>query len=210
MATPTEYQRVGNVAGTPSDYDATAGNLYLKFDGIDDALQTNSIDFTATDKMQVFAGVRKLSDGVYPVIVENYTSSTAPLFSLHASESTTLTGYAPALTTSSSAAWFGRAVNTTSPITNVVSASYFSKATTLTDAVSARINGSASALTNINIGIPSGTSNFVALPLYIGARAGTSLFFNGNLYNLIVRGAQSSAAQIESTEQWVNGKTAAF
>jgi len=35
-------------------------------------------------------------------------------------------------------------------------------------------------------------------------------YFNGNLYSLIVRGAQSSAAQITSAETYVNGKTVAW
>ena len=62
MAEPRVYQRVGNATVTPSDYDVSVGKLALVFDGVDDFLVTNSINFTSTDKMTVFAGVRKLSD----------------------------------------------------------------------------------------------------------------------------------------------------
>ncbi|USI86795.1 hypothetical protein LZ086_18010 [Acinetobacter johnsonii] len=40
---------------------ATTGAYYLAFDGVDDCLQTNNIDFTATDKVSLFAGVNVLN-----------------------------------------------------------------------------------------------------------------------------------------------------
>ncbi len=52
-----------------------------------------------------------------------------------------------------------------------------------------------------------GVGNYGNYSLYVGARNNASLFFNGLLYGLIVRGAQSSAAQIISTERWMAGKT---
>lgn len=55
-----------------------------------------------------------------------------------------------------------------------------------------------------------GTGNFGNYPLYIGARAGTSLFLDGHLYSLIVRGAQSTAAEIAAAEAYVNSKTGAY
>ena len=55
-----------------------------------------------------------------------------------------------------------------------------------------------------------GAVNYANDILYIGARGGLSSFFNGNLYSLIVRGASSTAAEIASTEAWVNGKTGAY
>ena len=48
--------------------------------------------------------------------------------------------------------------------------------------------------------------NFGNYPIYIGSRAGTSLFFNGRMYGLIIRGAQSTAAQITSGESYENTK----
>jgi hypothetical protein len=75
------------------------------------------------------------------------------------------------------------------------------------DSVSIRINGTLSAADTTT---DQGTGNYGNYPLYIGRRAGTSLPFNGRLYSLIVRGAQSTDAQIASTETWVNGKTGAY
>ena len=60
------YQRVV-ASGT---YNSTGFPKYLKFDGTDDAMVTNSIDFTATNKMTVFTGARKLSDSASGIIAE--------------------------------------------------------------------------------------------------------------------------------------------
>lgn len=61
------YQRVN----TSTDYDTAGFPLYLKTDGVDDWMQTNSINFTSTDKMTVWAGVRKVVDsGTVGVICE--------------------------------------------------------------------------------------------------------------------------------------------
>jgi hypothetical protein len=53
-----------------------------------------------------------------------------------------------------------------------------------------------------------GAGNFLAYPLYIGARGGTGFWFTGHLYSLIARfGAGLDATTISSTETWVAGKT---
>ncbi len=59
------YQRVN----TNTDYDTVGFPKYLKFDGVDDSLATNSIDFSATDEMTVWSGVRKLSDAGLGTVV---------------------------------------------------------------------------------------------------------------------------------------------
>ena len=207
MATPRVYQRVGNTSIVPSDYDVSVGQLSILFDGIDDSMQTNSIDFTATDKMTVFAGVRKLSDAVVAILTELSANADnanggfnlgAPVTTLHYYISHRQTSLATRGITDASY---------TSPISNVLTAEYEFTGVAGTE-LKLRINANQKSF-NISTGAAS-TGTYGNYPLYIGARAGTSLFFNGSLYNLIVRGAQSTAAQIESTEQWVNGKTAAF
>jgi hypothetical protein len=55
-----------------------------------------------------------------------------------------------------------------------------------------------------------GAGNYGNHPLFIGARDNTSLFFNGWLTSLIIRGAQSTQSQIEATEAWVNQRTGAY
>ena len=54
--------------------------------------------------------------------------------------------------------------------------------------------------------VVAGNGNFGNYPLYIGARNQTSSYFNGRLYSLIVRGAQSTLSQIEATELYMKKK----
>jgi hypothetical protein len=69
-----------------------------------------------------------------------------------------------------------------------------------------RVNGTQAASSTAD----QGTGNYGNYPLYIGRRGGASLPFNGRLNSLIIRGAQSTDAQISAAETWVNGKTKAF
>ena len=55
-------------------------------------------------------------------------------------------------------------------------------------------------------GTNAGTGNFGNHALYIGSRAGTTFFFKGYMYGMIVRGATSSAPQITATEAWVTAR----
>ena len=68
-----------------------------------------------------------------------------------------------------------------------------------------RVNGAVNAGSSF-LSVTS-TGNFGTYPLFIGARNTSSLFFNGNIYSLLVVGSAVSAGQISATEQWVAGKT---
>ena len=67
-----------------------------------------------------------------------------------------------------------------------------------------RLNGAASGTNGTG---DKGSGNFGNYPLFIGARNNASAFFNGWMYSLTVRGAQSSASEISAMESWVAGKT---
>lgn len=193
------YQRVGNVGATPSDYNDVGFPKYLRFDGVDDSLQTNSIDFTGTDEMNVFAGVRKESDSLAGVVTElsATTASNNGSFALQAPDANTANTF-----------------------------EYESKGTSLTDSkktsVVAPLSGVLTGISEISADKnilrvdkaqadsdtgDQGTGNYGNYPLYVGARRGTSLFFNGNLYQLLVRGKLSTDSQITKTEQFISKKT---
>ena len=192
------YQRV-NAA---TDYDTNGFPLYLAFDGVDDSLSTASIDFSATDKMTVFAGVRKLSDAAVGIVAElsadvNVNNGTFWLIAPQnagvanvnfASKGTLLAGIG--------------ATGLTAPVTTVLSG----LSDISGDTVVLRLNGVQSGTSAAD----QGTGNYGNYPLYIGRRGGSSLPFNGRLYSLIVRGAASNADQISRTETWVNAETGAY
>lgn len=175
------------------------GCYYLSFDGVDDAMQTGNIDFTSTDKMTVWAGVTKLSDSGSAVVTElSGTYSLNPgAFALWA-PLTALANFA--------ASSFG------STSVSAISASTFSapysaslSATMEINAARLRLRVNSSEVANRD-GVSQGSGNYGNYPLYIGSREGTSLYFNGRLYSLIVRGAQSSLSQVEATELYIKQK----
>ena len=180
------------------------GKYSLLFDGIDDSLATASINFTATDKMTVVAGVRKLSDAATGVLCE-LSASAASLgggFNFFAPVAGSENFRYAAGNVINLLASAGSGSSYPAPTTNVVTGLSSISA----DVLILRINGTQAATSAAD----QGTGNFGNYPLFIGRRAGTSMPFNGHLYSLIVRGAQSTDAQIAVAETWVNSKTGAY
>ena len=194
------YQRVN----TSTDYDTTGFPLYIKPNGSSQFMVTNSIDFSATDKMTVWAGVRKLSDASTAMLLETSTAAEAnngafnfiprnlPSLTLQAVSRGTVAAVDAATTNSAYAAPVSLVVSTAY---NIAGPSIVIRANT----VQAVSNTSAQ-----------GTGNYGNYPLYLFARAGSSLWLNGRMYNLIIRGAASTAGQISQTETYVNSKTKAW
>jgi hypothetical protein len=182
----------------------TAGFLpYLAFDGLDDSMSTNSIDFSAGDKMTVWAGVRKLSDAVAGIVAElsSVVTTNNGSFMLDAPD---LTG------ANSDFAFYSKGTS----LRGADSAALLSPISRVMTGIG-DISGDVSTLRLNGIQVATNTGdqgigNYGNYPLNIGARNNASLFFNGWLTSLIVRGAQSTQSQIEATEAWVNGKTGAY
>lgn len=202
-------QRV--TTATDYDTDATKFPKYLKFDGVDDSMATASVNFTTTDKMTVWSGVRKLSDAAIGILIE-----TGPDVS-SASYPGSLAVYSPnGAGVASYQSLFrgdvGRVFETLSsyaaPITNVLTVQMFNQLPAAGDGILSRINGVAITATESNNITDAGV--FGNYPLYIGRRAGATLPYNGQIYSLIIRGAASTATQITNTETYVNSKTKAY
>lgn len=181
---------------TATDYDADPEKFpaYLRFDGVDDALQTGNIDFTSTDKMTVLAGVQEFNTSIGMIAESSASSSTfGRNFYVGAKDiGGTIRFRASGNSTASSAR---RVANGQIVLAGTADLSVPS--------ATLRINSVGSGNTLI---VGSTAAAFSNQPLYIGARAGTSLYFNGRLYSLIVRGAQSSLSQIEATELYIKQK----
>jgi hypothetical protein len=196
-STATAYQRVG------STYDVTeagkADLYHLVFDGTDDWLVTPTIT-PGTDKAQVFAGVRKLSDAAPGIIAE----------------------FSPAVSINNGSWYLMAPVSAGSATSGFVSKGTLASGSSNTgfsapsSAVLAGIADIAGDLSwhrrnGVQVSqstADQGTGNYLAYPLYIGRRNGTASPFNGHLYSLVVRfGANLDAGTISSTEGWVAGKT---
>lgn len=184
---------------------ATTGAYYLAFDGADDFLQTNNINFTATDKVSLFAGVRKLSDASQGMIAELSSGNATGSFMLHCgggsgSEAYTFgsrgsnTGYSYALLTKSVYPMLA------APKSSVIT----SEGVISTDLSKIKVDRTYS---SSNPSIDQGTGNYGNYPLYIGRRAGTSLPFNGHLYSLIGIGRLTTDAETKALEKLIAKNT---
>jgi hypothetical protein len=204
-STATAYQRV------TTQYDVTESGVqslsYLSFDGVDDFLVTPTIT-PGIDKVQVFAGVRKLSDAASGILVElsaNIIANTGSFYVVTGPDPTVSNRY------SSSSRGSGGVFTTNIATTNTGDApdqAVLSSTHDIAgDLTTIRRNGVAGTNSTVDLG----TGNFLAYPIYIGRRAGASVPFNGQIYNLIVRfGANLNAGAIYSTETFVNEKTGAY
>jgi hypothetical protein len=190
------YQRIE--AATVYDSDTSKFPLYLAFDGSDDSLYTAAnLDLSGTDKVSVFAGVTKLSDAALGIVAELSANTGANAGGFGTGILGTGDNYY-ALSRGSVAPPATASVSAASPDTAAITAAFDIAG----DSITIRRNG-------VN-GTPQtsdqGTGNFGSYPLYIGRRNNASSPFNGRIYQLIVRGAASSAAEISSTERYVAGK----
>lgn len=199
-STATAYQRVA------SQYDITEAGVptcyYVQADGVDDAYVTPTIT-PNTDKVQVFAGVRKLGNGMH---IEHSASADANngAFYRYAGEvaagdlSVGLRG--TQLTKLISA---GAAI----PVNRVETSLLDIAAATRETEILLRING-ASVSGGAFGAADAGTGNFLAYPAYIYGRAGTSLPFNGLDFGHAVRfGPNLDAATIARVEALIARNT---
>jgi hypothetical protein len=195
------YQRVN----TATDYDSTGFPVYLRADGVDDGMVTNSIDFTATDKMTVVAGVRKLSDAAVGFLAELSVNSTANngSFWLAAPVTTGVSGdYGWRVQGTAGAGTGAPATIARAPISSVVTGTGSIGASL----VEIRLNSVSKQIVAISLG----TGNFGNYPLYLFQRGGSSFPFNGRFYGITIISKLLSTTELAQLETYTNGKTRAF
>lgn len=178
-----------------------SGRYFLLFDGTDDWLQSGTIT-PGTDKVQVFAGVRKLSDAAAGVLVESSVNAglnNGTFFLFTPLDATGVYGWRSRGTINAGANGSGFSAPVTNILTGIGDISG--------DSAILRVNGNQVSINAAD----QGTGDFLAYPHYIGRRAGTSLPFNGRIYQLICRfGSNLTAAQIQQVESFVNSRTGAY
>ena len=203
-STATPYQRVN----TDADYNASGFPLYLKFDGVDDSLATASFAMTSTSKATVFCGYANGKTGSTGTQLEfsaNYMNNNGSMALLVPSLSTSNVSFGSRGTLGA-----GEKDSPTAPAGGLekrVLTAYQDYATTL-DYGCDFIRANGIPLQNL-IGVGNtdvGAGPFGTFPAYIGSRAGTANFMNGQIYSLILAGNGYDAQTIENTENWVDSK----
>lgn len=179
---------------TSTNYDTAGFPVYIRANGSNQFLVTNSINFSATDKMTTWMGVRSLTafSGARGMLVELSTLVTnAGAFALDVT---------PDVYRIFGVSNSGNLLSTIlAPIiTNVITGQWNESS------ISLRGNGTLNA-TGTQV-----SASFGNYPAYFYARAGTGVFFNGNDYGSIARGAASTATQITDGETWINQRCKAY
>ena len=177
---------------------ATTGAYYLEFDGTDDFLVTSSINFTATDKISLFAGVRKLSDSARGILFELGSAvGTLPgSFGIEAPRLNTANAYSFVHQGSTSPGTLATSGSLYSAPHSAVLVGNGSLSGTLSESI--KVNSITTVGPNTALGANTKYGNY---PLYIGRRAGTSLPFNGHIYGLIGIGKLTTDSETTTMEK---------
>ena len=194
------YQRVN----TATDYDTTGFPYYLKADGTYTSMSTNSINFSATNKVTMVSGVRKLSDTSLGMVSElsAISNSNSGSFATAAPGWATTAGTFGAAFNSASSFMYAATPNSfASPASKVISTLLDSATTPASNQLIIRVNASQQSLT-INGSV--NTGNYGNYPLYLFARNNSSNFFNGYFYGAIIRGATTSGTDLTNAEAYMN------
>lgn len=181
----------------------SSGRPYLELDGSDDFISTNAIDFTGTNKMTLFAGVRKLTDVAAGSIMELSATGIAT------------NGTIGILAPNAAGQPNYRTSSRGTIVTSVASPNNYAAPNTAVLGVISdiaapllvlRVNGA-----DVGSSIATqGTGTYGNHAMFIGRRGGATLPFNGRLYGLILLGAATTATLIEQTETWLNQRTGAY
>lgn len=185
-------------AGSRPTFKDVAGLRYLLFDGVNDFMTVASFTFDNNDEVNVFAGIRKLSEAASGVVIETSVQSAAngACFGMFAPEGTNTIAF-----NNSGGAAVGLSSPATYPSPITVAATGIAKITT--DTLLLRLNG-------VQVGSNGAdqiSTFYLTYPAFLGARAGTSQFLNGHLYGLIIRGKLGTAAEIDSAEKYIAQKS---
>jgi hypothetical protein len=199
---PGNHFTQANVANAPLLQVDSNGNHFLLFDGSDDFLQSAAtINPGAVDKLQVFAGVRKLVQQVGTIVEASTVALDAGAWGFFDGAGSG-NGFRT-FSFRSQNAFVVSSPEVLAPTTYVGTAIADRGAPNIT----LRRNGTQVAINSD----PQGAGNFLTYPHFIGRRGGTTNPFNGRIYQLITRYSPNlSADQIAAAEAFVNQKTGAF
>ena len=187
---------------TATSYDTVGFPPYLFFDGTDDSLSTSGLSMLKNvNGAFICAGVRYLgtASGYITIFAADINTSVADRTALYIKSTSAIEAGGRRLDAD---AFQGLEVTSIPTLTNVLSGVFDYQNAQLY----ARVNG---IQTQRGGGFQTAgnTSNTDSQAIAIGAG---SIYFNGRLYSLIVRGKTSTADEITAAETWVNGKTGAY
>jgi hypothetical protein len=181
---------------------------YLNFDGTNDFMVTGSLTFAATSVSTITATVGvQVDTGATGsrIVIELGTDTSTSNGSFYITAPSTGGDHSFGLRGD---AFIAAVVENVNPSDDILTAVLDISQSTKELELIPRLNGvvkSGAAITWSGA-VSAGTGTFGTKAMYIGARAGTSLFFKGKFYGAVVRGATSTAPQLTATEAWVTAR----
>ena len=195
------YQRIVD----PNTYDTVGFPPRLRFDGIDDFFQKAPVDFSATNKIFVGVGVRKLSDAGTGLVLELSTGTGAGnpgSFALYASPNA-----AAQVGVIAYIIGLGYKYAPISAPSNYVQSVQFDASLPAAGQMDQRVNKSAVVALS---GGDMGAGNFGNYAMFMGRRGAGGSLFAGYISQVIVCGKRLSAAEINAVEKLINSKARAY
>jgi hypothetical protein len=181
-------------------YKTSAGLHWLQFDGTNDAFASAAtLDLSGTDEVTVCAGVRKLSDAATGFVLETSVDSFSNNGAIFLSAPDSLGDGSYLAWSRGTTSRFAKTVGFTAPTTNLLTL----LGNISGDTITLRVDGDQEAQDTSD----QGTGNFGNYTLFVGSRNQSILFFNGNIYFLLIRGALTSGADLTALEGFAAAKT---
>jgi len=179
------------------------GKYYLEFDGVDDFLETAAVNLTSTSQLSVFCGFAS----------DTSVGSFAPLYGNGIANSAGTAGkfsaYIPANNGTIARFDFG-GVTSQLWVSTAVASNVVSVLTHLLDSTTApqqiiRQDGTQTATGTFDVG----SQPFVNAAIKIAdiSHMGGGHYYKGKLYGIVIRGALSSAGEIDNAEAYIAGKS---
>ena len=193
------YQRVVDA----STYDTAGFPLYRKPDGVDDWMQTASVDFTGTDKVTLAMALRKQSDALAGIAVElsadsNANVGTFALFAPLSAGAGTIDARSKGTVASLDS----------SPAVYPAPASVVAvmQASIPNDLLALRFNGVA----NTPVSSDQGTGTYGNHPIYFDRRGGANTTFGGRDYGTLIVGRLLTGPETAAVEKYLRQKSRAY
>lgn len=186
-------------------YRTSGGLSWLEFDGVDDFLSVASFDLSAYAQVAFCLAFTPTSASTMVVSeLGPDVNSTAGTFYLAAANDIAAGQISFAINGSSGADGVETTATTYgSGVTSVFSTQAFDlSSASATARMPIRRNGASEATTLTTDTGAAGTT-FSAQTLYVGARAGTSLFFKGKWFGQFIRGRGLESSEISSLDSWM-------
>jgi len=179
-------------------YKTSGGLHWLQFDGTDDGFASSTtLNMTGTDEVTFCLGIRKLSDAAVTVPLELGPDAGGATGAFYLASPRFPSEYYQMLSRGTGTSVSSFTASGAAPDTAVVTG----LAKISGDTTTIRRNGVAA-----TDATDQGTGNYSDATLYVGNRAGTTFFLNGNIYFLLVRGSMTSGGQLSDLESFAARK----